>query len=410
MFGVRQKSRIDPLLQLDEHLALWLADMEKVLDPETVSTYTGYAKRFVAHFGASVARVTVARMGDYQRERLTCALRKTLQKEQSAMNSFLDWCEEQGVIAPDVRPKWPRLSDRSIGTRTGRQRAAPVDVTVDDVVRFLRALPIWNERRGRGEARRFAVRPRFVVAYETGLRPATLDALELGVHWSPGEQELNIPASDDKSRYGRKVPLTPLAAEALTIAADGRTKGPIFGQHDYRSAIAKAKRDAGMPANFAPYDLRHGRTGHLLDASSDMRGVAFLVGHRRLTTTDRYLRGQESRARAALLQAAPGTNCGGILGSRSASDRAKDGNRTRTGVTPLEPESSANTEIISDLPHEGAQIDPGNPAFGQHSGGAPRIDPTLLAASRYLGELRSQWDAFDAIDVASRTDEGGADD
>ena len=181
-----------------------------------------------------------------------------------------------------------------------------------------------------------------------------------------------------------------------TVAACEIREGLIFGRHDYRTVVERARKAAGLPEDFAPYDLRHGRSGHLLDETGDMRAVAFLVGHRRLTTTDRYLRGQEDRARAAL--SAPGS--GGIVGEGDVMRSAKDPNRTGTGVTPLEPESSGtgrDSDIYETKDGLGGPPDtPEDPG----SGARPETPPALATAAKYLAVLRADADVLDAM-VAS---------
>lgn len=398
--------RINPHLALDEHMSQWLASLETTHDPDTIVSYTAYAKKFIEFFGDSLARITVPRMGDYQRKRLGEVTRKTLLKERSAMNGFLTWCEEQGLISEEHRPRWPRVSKKALGTRSGPQRENPVDVTPAQVNAFLVELPQWSKPRG-GVS--FAIRARFIVAYETGLRPSTLDTLEMPKHWRPGATEIILEGQHDKARFGRKVPISARCAEALerTVLAIGLTKGLIFGAHDYRWAVERAAKAAGLPEDFAPYDLRHGRAGHLLDAGATMRAVAHLLGHRKLTTTDRYLRAQETDARAALDAASIGGESGDNRGPNqgtkgdamlSVGDQsAKEGGRTPTRVTSPEPESGApqaNPHVYGGLTGQGETQ---SATFGQGIGDAPETPApeSVAVAAKYLAVLRAEWDALD---------------
>lgn len=391
----RGGARVDPTLKLDELFALWLEAIEKTHDAETVKTYTQYAKRFVKHFGPTLIGISRSALGDYQRARLTQILRRSLQKEQSALNKFLDWCEEKELMREELRPKWPRLGDRVIGKRSGKQREKPVDVTVDQVRAFLLALPLVSRRSARTN-RTHVVRARFVFMYETGLRPATISALSVPEHWESGAAELQIPSEDDKSRFGRKVPLSPAARAALEAAlaflSDGR--GLLFGSHDYREHVERARKLAKLPKGFAPYDLRHGRAGHLLDASTDMRGVAFLLGHRRLTTTDRYLRAQERQARTTLDAAGSRGDLGDTLGQDVV---------RRKGLEPLQelphwnlnPAEVEETSANPDVGH--GQEGPQNPDEGQGSRGPLELPPAVDRATNYLAVLRAEWDPFDRL-------------
>ncbi len=352
--------------------ALWLTDMTTTHDEKTIETYVGYSRRFVQFFHNSVDLITRARMGDYQRLRLGEVLRDSLQKEQSALNGFLSWCVDQGALTEEHRPAWPKLHDRALGVRSGHQRAKPVDVTIEEVRAFLEALPLWS-RRHLGD--RFAIRARFVVAYETGLRPGTIDELEVGIHWAPGWDVLKLQDENDKARYGRTVPITTLCQAALefVVKEQGLKAGLIFGKHDYRSAVEAARKLAGLPEEFAPYDLRHGRTGHLLDATGDMRAVAFLVGHLRLTTTDKYLRGQERRAIEVI------RSFGGQGGdSEVRMLGAKEGSRTHTSSRTLEPESEGSGSILNSYRGVSWHGWPEKGSFGQSIWGSPETPPPDL--------------------------------
>jgi integrase len=398
--------RINPLLALDEHLSQWLASLETTHDEKTCATYTLYAKKFLTFFGDSVSRITTARMGDYQRKRLGEVTKKTLNKERSAMNGFLIWCEEQGLLTDENRPRWPRIPVKATGKRSGPQRENPVDVTPAQVNAFLAALPLWSRPRGGAS---FAIRARFEVAYETGLRPATLDELSVPRHWRPGATEILIDDEIDKARFGRRVPISARCAAALerTAMALGISSGLIFGKHDYRDAFDRAATAAGMPDGFAPYDLRHGRAGHLLDAGATMRAVAYILGHKKLTTTDRYLRAQKNDARAALMAADYGDQSGtNELNSESTNSEdknmndisAKEEGRTPTSFRTLEPESSEDPEktYTYDL-----TVDPDGPVLPGVGSGFGDVPETIQSASRYLAALRADWDVFDALALAA---------
>lgn len=406
--------RVNPLLALDEHFSQWLASIETTHDRETCATYTQYARRFIAFFGGTISRITAPRMGDYQRVRLGQVTRSTLLKEKSAMNGFLLWCQEQELLTEENRPRWPRLPKKATGTRSGPQRENPVDVTAAQVNAFLAALPAWSTSRKRAP---FAIRARFIVAYETGLRPATLDELEMPKHWRPGATEILIDNAIDKNRFGRKVPISARCAEALerTVLTLGLSSGLIFGAHDYRHHVDKAARAVGLPEDFAPYDLRHGRAGHLLDAGATMRAVAYLHGHRRLTTTDRYLRGQETDARAAVQAASIGGESGAKTTDSDDADSeaenmsnisAKEGGRTPTALRPLEPESSGSQERTASYVRLTAPEEPNSVDGTPIHGAAPE---TLVSAARYLAALRVEWDDFDAVTFAAEDfdDDGG---
>jgi integrase len=137
--------------------------------------------------------------------------------------------------------------------------------------------------------------------WETGLRPETLSRLSVPDHWRPGMRHLELTNEDDKARFGREVDLTDEAVEILQRVATGR--GPIFGRHNYSKAIKRAAvtvLGSIRGRGFAPYDFRHGRAKALLDAGAPIRGVSYVLGHKRVSTTDKYLAPERSAGRDAL--------------------------------------------------------------------------------------------------------------
>lgn len=413
--------RVDPHLKLQVHYSSWLASLKSTHDELSVRTYVIHGRYFLDFFGDSLSRINTASMANYSRKRLGEVLRVTLLKERSTMNGFLGWCVEQGVLAEAHMPKWPRLPKKALGTRSGTQREFPVDVTSAQVNAFLAELPLWSRARQCEEA--FAVRARFIVAYETGLRPALLDALEMPKHWRPGSMEIVIEKQHDKARFGRKVPISARCAEALerTVLALSLKSGLIFGKHSYRHWVDRAARAAGLPEDFAPYDLRHGRAGHLLDAGGAMRAVAHLLGHKKLTTTDRYLRAQEGDARAALDAArsrgVAGDSDGNEAGAGPKEDvNMRDDSVHGEGVKPsrlstVEPETSEALMLShtydANVGQEGTQKD----TIGQDSRDIPEtfLPDSVVAAAGYLAILQATEEAFERLileDIKAGDDEG----
>jgi integrase len=128
---------------------------------------------------------------------------------------------------------------------------------------LLAALPEQSERTHGGK--HFPVRSRFVFAYETALRPATLDLLRWEDVTVAG---LHIRAEVDKNRWQRVVPLSERARAALSAIGSGKAGQLIFGRHDYRTAFgaaAKAALGEARGATVSPYDLKHARVTAWLD-------------------------------------------------------------------------------------------------------------------------------------------------
>lgn len=275
----------EPGAPVAEVAAHWLADIEREIDPGTLETILVYVRHFEAFFGTmgALTDVTCARYG---RERLANVKRPTVQKELSALRRFLAWCVEQRILSR--APIVPALPRRAAGTPYGkRRRAKPTALTPEEAVAVIEALPEWSTSR---KTERFPVRPRFRLAWETALRPTTIDQLSIPENYVKGSSVLVITDEIDKVRFGRELPLTEAAREALDSVCP--ELGPIFGEHDYRDQLRKAATTVLAPEKartFTAYDLRHARATQWAE-SGNLVGVAYLLGHKQVTTTNKYAR------------------------------------------------------------------------------------------------------------------------
>ncbi len=265
----------------------WIESLENTHAPRTVRLYELHLTTHLIPFFRTLGGITTAKIADYGRDRLGLVLRSTVIKERNTLATFLAWCKERGLL--DALPEWPKLPKRAPGTRAVKRLAEAVHVEPAQVAAFLSALPEWSPGK-KGGSRRFAVRSYFAVSWETGLRPSTIAALEVPKHYRPGASELFIALDIDKGYFERTIPITEETTIALDAALDGRNKGLIFGAHDYRDFVTAAAKVASLPTGFYAYALKHSRGVQLVEATGNLPGVAFLFGHKKITTTARYVR------------------------------------------------------------------------------------------------------------------------
>ncbi len=269
----------------------WLAAMELERRPSTLRTWrdTYVPTHFVPFFRDAAELTSAPRLAAYVSHRLRSARAETVAKECSAIQSLLRWCARPDVgyleSAPVV-PRPPRGSGRAA------LHKVRVDLTAEQVETLLDALPETIRAKRRGEEPR-PCRAFFRVLWETGLRAGSLWALEAPGDYRRGASELVLRAETDKAAFGRTLPLTDGARAALDSVCPDR--GPVFGEEriDYRTQLERAALAAGIPEDLAPHvsphDFRHARTTALVDSGAPLTGVAYLVGHRQITTTKGFV-------------------------------------------------------------------------------------------------------------------------
>jgi integrase/recombinase XerC len=130
--------------------------------------------------------------------------------------------------------------------------------------------------------------------YATGLRVSELASLDL----ETVDRETRTVRVLGKGRKERMVPYGGAAAQALDayLGARATTRGPVFvsargarlGVRSIRTIVRRAAGAAGVTRRVTPHTLRHTFATHLLDAGADLRVIQELLGHSRLSTTQRY--------------------------------------------------------------------------------------------------------------------------
>jgi integrase/recombinase XerC len=175
-----------------------------------------------------------------------------------------------------------------------QEKTIPVYLTVDDIFRLLDSIKTDSVKSLRDRAI-------FETLYSTGIRVSELAGLNfLDIDFS--QRLIRVLGKGNKERI---VPIGNKAADAIQAYQSklGRQSGfshndngPVFlnlknGRLTTRSIariLEKLVNDCGLLTHVSPHALRHTFATHMLDAGADLRVVQEFLGHKSLSTTQRY--------------------------------------------------------------------------------------------------------------------------
>jgi site-specific recombinase XerD len=129
--------------------------------------------------------------------------------------------------------------------------------------------------------------------WATGLRVSELAGLDVD-DVDRAERTVRVIG---KGRKERIVPFGAKAAAALDAYLGVRERGGALfvnarggrlGVRSLWTLVRRAARQAGLTRRVSPHTLRHTFATHLLDAGADLRMIQELLGHSRVSTTQRY--------------------------------------------------------------------------------------------------------------------------
>ncbi|MEM1417444.1 MAG: tyrosine-type recombinase/integrase [Myxococcota bacterium] len=282
-----------PAPALERLFALWLAEHEARIKPPTLKRYAEQVRLHIVPFFETYEEITDATVQSFIAYRLKNVKAATVNRELTVLRQFLRWSQLHGFREHALAV--PSAPQRAAGTKHKNGGQRTVELSPEQVAALLEALPEVTPR-GKAPARDF-VR----VVYETALRYRTVAELEAPRHYRKGRSELVVTDDIDKAGYGRTLPLTPRAREALDRHAPRR--GLVFGRVDLRAAFKAAGRAVGLPEEDVPHlsfhDFRHARLTEI-GGVADLPTTAFIAGHKHVTTTSRYVHPHRRKAEAAL--------------------------------------------------------------------------------------------------------------
>jgi integrase/recombinase XerC len=270
----------DRLQAFLRHLAV-----ERGASAHTVRSYRTDLRDFQAYLvetrgdGASVEQVDARLVRGWLARLASRALEpSSIERRLAALRSWLRFLVRRGVLAAnparDVRS--PRVPRKLAGF-----------LPIDEAMALVDARAIGGARRERDLAI-------VELLWASGVRVSELAGLDL--------DDIDRPRSTlrvlGKGGHERVVPFGRSAARALDayVARRGPAVGPLFlnargrrlTARSMHAIVRRAARAAGLTRRVSPHTLRHTFATHLLDAGADLRMIQELLGHRRLSTTQRY--------------------------------------------------------------------------------------------------------------------------
>ena len=269
----------DPLAAFLRHLA-----SEQDASPHTLRSYRADLLEFVQHAGhgnsgdwlaavdSRTVRAFLVRLHDRGLDAVTIA------RKLAAVRSWFRFLVRRGVLERNVarEVRGPRMPKKLVSF-----------LPIDEAAALMDGKPIAGPEGPRDAAV-------LEILYASGLRVSELAGLDLD-NVDRARQTVRVLG---KGRKERIVPYGGRAATALTayLAMRGDARGPLFanrrgGRLTVRSIHTIVRRRAqacGITRRVSPHTLRHTFATHLLDAGADLRMIQELLGHSRLSTTQRY--------------------------------------------------------------------------------------------------------------------------
>jgi len=253
--------------------------------PHTIKAYdtdVHQLAEFLAAHGTSLARADIHGVRAYLASLAGSQRKSSISRKLAALKHFFRWCSRSGARHDDPAAQL---------TGPKRERYLPPHLSVDEMFRVLDGI---------GGVSPAALRDRAMLEllYSSGLRVSELVALD----WEDLDRRAEVVRVLGKGRKERIVPVGGVALDALDAyrrhwpLQPRRDDGAVFlnargGRLTVRSVariVAHHTAAAGTRAHASPHAFRHSFATHLLNGGADLRAIQELLGHARLSTTQRY--------------------------------------------------------------------------------------------------------------------------
>jgi integrase/recombinase XerC len=288
---------------------------ERGASEHTVRAYAREVRSFAAYLEKTVGERGVkavlhlhirAYMGELYERGLTKA---SAARALAAIRSWFKWMAKEGKVVhnPALLVSTPKLP-----------KHLPRVPSAEEVNRVLNSLeegnrPAKMRQLGDADGDEVAAWPErdrviFELLYGCGIRNSELVGIDMrDIQW--GNDAILVRGKGKKERY---VPLGAEAAVALRVLLPERAaklnaagkgalveEGPLVTNLRMRGDCRLTTRSVGrivkaialsrgLPADVHPHTLRHAFGTHMLEEGADLRAIQEMLGHERLSTTQRY--------------------------------------------------------------------------------------------------------------------------
>lgn len=292
-----------------EHLRV-----ERGLSRHTRRAYLRTLERFRAHLGGQGRTFLEAQsidirgfLADVGRGRAPA----TLARHVAALRTFYKWLHRRGLVSAAV---------------VEHLRPPKTDSKLPDVLSEAQTRAVLEH-----PDHSLMDRALLEIMYASGLRVGELTALD--------RQDLDLSQGLVHVRRGkggkpRVVPMGSVATDAVARWLESRAdeqaavflaaRGGRMSTRGARSLVERAGRRAGV-LGLHPHTLRHSCATHMLDSGADLRGIQELLGHRSLSTTQRYTHLSVARLREVYRASHPHAKGARSGGPANESPRRRDG-------------------------------------------------------------------------------------
>jgi integrase/recombinase XerC len=273
----------ETFISLTDEFYRYLAN-EKGVSPHTMRAYKGDLDAFMAFVKKNPEATIDHKLIRAYIVAVYKGLKKSsLARKVASIRAYFKFLKRKGYIKdnPAALVKNPRV-----------EKQLPKFYTVDEMFLFLDALPAdsWLKLRNRAI---------FELIYSTGMRASEALGLDKGDVHMDGLWAL-VKGKGGKERI---LPFGEKAKDALQIYLDARLdsasvsgKSPLFvnakGERlSYRGLLKIMKKHqltAGLFKDLALHGLRHSFATHMLGGGADLRSIQELLGHSKLSTTQKY--------------------------------------------------------------------------------------------------------------------------